>query len=140
MRRRHTGLTFVEVLVASMLLGMAAATAIASWGYLTRVPQSKRFIERGILIAATEIDRRKAFGYDYLVRGTSTSWYDAYGAWLGADATTGAYQAVVTVTPVVPTTPTGTNKDLLELRVQVRDTAGAVTYHDARTLIAWGGM
>ncbi|MFM7323259.1 MAG: prepilin-type N-terminal cleavage/methylation domain-containing protein [Armatimonadota bacterium] len=140
MRRRRGGLTFVEVLVASMLLGMAAATAIAAWGYLSRVPQSKLLIERGILIATSEIDRRKALGYDYLVRGTTTSWYDAYGTWLGDSATTGAYQAVVTVTGVVPTTPTGTNNDLLEMRVQVRNTAGTATYHDARTLMSWGGM
>jgi len=139
MKRRACAMTFVEVLVASLLLGMAAAATLAAWGYLARVPQSKRLIERGVGIAASEIDRRKAIGYDYLVRGTSTVWYDVHGAWLGESATTGAFQVLVTVAPVVPTTPTGSSRDLLELRVRVRDQSGLSTYHDARTLLAWGG-
>jgi len=140
MTRRTRAMTLVEVLVASLLLAMAAGSAVAAWGYLTRVPMSKRLLERALLVASSEIDRRKADGYEYIPRGTSTSWYDAYGAWLGPAATTGTYRAEVTATPVVPLVPTGTNRDLMELRVRVRDAGATVVYHDARTLLCWGGL
>lgn len=140
MRRSVRALTLVEVLVAALLLAMAAAAAVATWNLSSRIPYNKRVVERAVLIGSSEIERLKSLKYSNLVAGTTTVWYDKYGNWLGSGATTGEYQVVDTISVVVPTTATGTTRDLLQVRVQVRNTAGTATYEDARTLMTFGGF
>lgn len=140
LRKNRRAMTYVEVLVAALLLGIAAAAAVATWNLSSRIPQSKRLTERAVFIATSEIERLKSIKYTYLANGTTTLWYDKYGVWLGSGASTGAYRVIDTVSVVVPTTPTGTTRDLLQVRVQVQNTAGTVTYEDARTLLTFGGF
>src|SRR5690349_18705917 len=86
----RAGFSLLEVLAASVILGIAAAAAFAAWGISSRAPANKRVTEMGVYIATQELERLKVVKYNLLVTGSSgTDWYDKNGNWLGSLATTG---------------------------------------------------
>lgn len=133
------GLTYMEVLIALLLVSMAAAAAIATWRISLKAVEDKRVTEMGVYIASSEIERQKAIKYTYLTLSTKTYYYDRWGNWLGVGAASGAYKAVDTISVVAPNPATGSDRDLLELRVVVSTGSGAVQLEDTRTMMTFGG-
>lgn len=142
--RNSRGFTLMELLIAVLVLSIAATGALATWGFSSRVPASKRVTEMGVYIATEELERLKAQHYisleDTLENAPRIHWYDRYGAWLGASATTGDYKAKVWVRPLVNRNNRADTEDLRELEVQVWNTDETQHYETARTLLSYGGV
>ena len=153
-RRQASGMTYVEVLVAVLLVSVAAASAFATWVLSSKAPANKRNIEMGVYIATTEIERMKALKYNGLTDngtiytssgtnipgGTATiRYYDATGTYKSTQPSVG-YQAKIWVTPILDRNGRTDGEDLREIRVQVWNVAGTAMYEDARTLLTLGGL
>lgn len=147
-KRRVRGLTLPEVLVAAIILGIVAAGAAASWSLATKAAANKRAVEIGTAIAVTELERLKALRYEYLtpspMQGGSpvptVRWYDRYGNWLGASATTGDFKSKSVIRVVIDRNGERDREDLLELTVEVWDRDETQLYERARTLLSFGGV
>jgi Tfp pilus assembly protein PilV len=140
---RTRGLALVEVLAATLLLAMAAAAAIATWGLSTRTTYSKRLTEMGTYVATQEVERlkaRRSAGLQNTASGSPLlTYYDRFGAPAGAQAAQG-FTARSWVRTVVDRDETVNTEDVREIYVEIRDNTGAFLLGRARTLITYGGV
>src|SRR5579872_7345104 len=136
-------MTYIEVLVAVLLLSVAIGGVLASWQVAVRAPADKRVTEMGVYCAVSDIERLKAIKYSALVDTGGTSnvvWYDKSGTYLGsAQGATGFYKVKETISTIVPTTSTGTTRDLREIYVEVWNADETIRFEAARTMITFGG-
>jgi hypothetical protein len=139
-RRRRSGATLVEALVATLLLSLAATATVVAWSTMHQAPRNKLMADRALAISMTEIERIHATGFVYTSTGTTIRWYDRNGAWLGPDARTGIYRSE-TVVSVVLSVPTGdSDREMLEARVRVTDVSNSNLYRESRTVLVFGGI
>jgi len=142
------GMSYVEVLMATIVLAIVAAGAVASWSLSSQVAATKRAVEIGNTIAVEEIERLKAIRYPYLavspvVGGQpvpTVRWYDKYGNWLGPSAATGDFKAKVVIRVLIDRDGKANNEDLKEAVVEVWDTNETRRYEIQRTLLTYGGV
>lgn len=141
---RMRGLTFLELLLASVLLAFVCAAALTGWAISVRAPANRRVTEMGVYIATQEMERLKARKYLNLAlnaqNAPNVTWYDQYGTWLGPNANTGVYQVQSWVRQLVDRDGRINSEDLRELEVQVWDAGGINRFETARTLISFGGI
>ena len=146
--RTRRGMTIVEVLVAALVLGIVAAGALASWSLASQAAANKRTIEIGTAIAVHELERLKAMGYPYLPASPVQSgqpvptvrWYDKYGQWLGASATTGDFKVKSYVSILIDRDGEANSEDLKEIVVEVWNGDETRLLERARTLLTFGGV
>ena len=140
--------TYIELLVASLILVIAASGVVASLRLLPAVPRNKRITEMGIYIGSQELERLKAQTYDLLSKNSNgTDWYDKSGAWISSNGSAPP-GALYRANWSVPLTSNGTggvdrdstvnSEDLIELIVTVTDKDQTIPYGTARTLLAFG--
>lgn len=139
-RRRRSGTTLVEALVATLLLSMAAAATVVAWSTMHLAPRNKLMADRALAISMSEIERIHATGFVYTSTGTTIRWYDRNGTWLGPDARTGFFRAE-TVIAVVLSVPTGdSDREMLEARIRIADFSNVTLYRESRTVLIFGGI
>ncbi|HXG24395.1 MAG TPA: type II secretion system protein, partial [Chthonomonadales bacterium] len=84
------GITYVELLVAALLMTVAAGAVISTWNISTQAAAGKRDWEMGVYIAMTEMERLKAQKYMSLLDTPSNApnirYYNRYGAPVGGAA------------------------------------------------------
>ncbi len=144
------GFTFLEVLVAALLLTIVSTAAFASWSLSGRVSMAKRVTEMCAFVGTSEIERLKAETYNALPDSTVYSWYDQQGGYINVAQTStaptnAAYAAKTIISTVAPLPATVTTRDLLQLQVTV-STASNVSNTSAsvkwtcQTLITFDGI
>ena len=140
--RHRRGYSYLELLIATLLISIAAAGAVSTWVISSRAPANKRVTEMGVYLAVREIERLKTLKYMGLTSGLQgTRYYDRYGAPDdGNNPVPQGYRIQSWVTTVVDRNGTSDVEDLQELRVEVRDNSGARLYDEERTLVALGGL
>jgi prepilin-type N-terminal cleavage/methylation domain-containing protein len=144
-RKMCQGMSYIEMLVAVVILSIVAAGGLATWGFSSRVPVSKRLTNMGSLLVICEIERLKAQGYSNLVDGTTVHWYDKYGSFLstGGSAPSGAvYKTSSTVQLSLSRNGSSASdtEDLREIVVTVQNADASKTYETQRTLLTFGGF
>lgn len=144
--RVRRGMTLVELLVAVVILSIVGAGAVATWRYSSKVPANKRVTDMASILAIREIEVVKAKKYLNLATGTTTTYYDRYGAARDSGGTkytsaqSQGYTATTTVGIAPGMTATGTTRDLLEVVAVVTNASGTKTYETQRTLLTFGGF
>lgn len=82
--RRESGFSYLELLIAALVLAIATVGALATWSYSSRAPANKRVTEMGVYVAVQEIERLKARRYmgleDTPAGSPLVTYYDRYGA------------------------------------------------------------
>jgi prepilin-type N-terminal cleavage/methylation domain-containing protein len=154
--RRHTarprtarrGFSYLELLMAVVLLSMAAAGAVATWSFSTRAARSKRITETGVYVGVHAVERvksRKYLGVDDtgaegVVGSTPLEyWYDRYGQPVNAAATEG-YRARVWLISFVDRDTINNSEDLRRVTAVVTNNAGTDEYDRIDTLLSMGGL
>jgi prepilin-type N-terminal cleavage/methylation domain-containing protein len=149
--RARRGMTFLELLVAALIIAIAAAAAFASWGVAGRAAGNKRVTEMGVYLAVREIEHLKTQKYinlaDTAANSPNVSYYDKNGAPVGS-ATTGGYMVKSWVGVSAATNGVdGINRDgvsntedLRGIKVQVSDNSGTKIYDTEQTLLTFGGV
>jgi prepilin-type N-terminal cleavage/methylation domain-containing protein len=142
-RRAWRGLTFLELLVAALIIAIAASAAFASWGVAGRAAGNKRVTEMGVYLAVREIEHLKTQKYinlaDTGANSPNVSYYDKNGASVGS-ATTGGYMVKSWVTVIVNRDSVSNTEDLREIKVQVSNNGGTKIYDTEQTLLTFGGL
>ncbi len=138
--RKQSGFTYVELLMATLVVAIAAVSALATWQISSRAPANKRATEMGVFVATQELERMKAIKVDGLAAGSTTvRYYDRYGAPAAAAATNG-FRTTSYVTAIVDRNGTPSTDDLYEIRVEVHNNDGSKLLEEARTLLTLGGV
>jgi hypothetical protein len=149
-RRGRRGITYIDLLAASVILAIAASGVLAAVSLLARIPRNKRVTEMGVFVGSQELERLKARTYNLLTKSSASTvdWYDKYGGWISTGSTQPAGALYMATWSVPPTSPgiggldrngAPDAEDLIEIVVVVSDTTGANTYETARTLLTFGG-
>ena len=142
--RRESGFSYLELLIAALVLAIATVGALATWSYSSRAPANKRVTEMGVYVATQEIERLKARRYmgleDTPAGSPLVTYYDRYGA-PSASGTPQpqGYKVKAFITPAVDRDATPNTEDLREIRVEVWDNNETTRYEEARVLLAFGG-
>lgn len=152
MRRR--GLSLVELLVAALIIGIAAAGALATWTRMARIPASKRATDLTSQIATHVMEKIKARKYLNLTDTTfsggsyvlvdwnspsGSPYFDKFGDAAGSAQPKG-YRVKYRVYPIWSRDATRNTEDLVEVEVHVMDNSATRTYEVQRTLISFGGI
>src|ERR1017187_2653763 len=77
------GVTFLELLVATLILSVVAAAGVVTWGMTSRVPEITRLTEMGSILAVRQLESLKVLGYDNIVDTKlilPVFYFDKYGA------------------------------------------------------------
>lgn len=138
-RRLRSAVTYVEVLVASLVLSMASITAIVSWSQLHRIPRTQLMTDRAVSIATTELEVARTAGYLNAVNGTTVRWYDAHGTMLPNAATSGTFRAEMTIRSVFKPSVVS-DREILEAKVVVTDKSGSRILRESSALLIFGGI
>ena len=138
-RRSRHAVTYIETLVAVLILSLVAGAALATWTYSERVPANKRLTEMGSFIAVRELEVVKAKKYVYAPTGTTTTYYDKDGNET-AVAADKVYLATTTVGTPTGVTATNTSADIREVVCVVRSADASKLFETERTLIAFGAV
>lgn len=140
--RHEAGFTYLELLMAALILAVATVGALATWSYSSRAPANKRVTEMGVYVATQEIERLKARRYlgieDTDPGSPLVTYYDRYGGPTGGAVMQG-YKVKSFITPAVDRDGASNTEDLREIRVEVWDNNEAKRYEEARILLAFGG-
>jgi prepilin-type N-terminal cleavage/methylation domain-containing protein len=141
--RRLRGMSMIETLAAVLIVGIAAAAAVATWGLALRVVANKRVTEMTNYLGTREIERLKAKKFSFLsVSNTPlVTYYDKTGA-SAAGAVAEGFKVESTVSTAVSRPTTGGAGDVHEIQVQVWSSDGTTRYDDGniRTLLSTGGL
>jgi prepilin-type N-terminal cleavage/methylation domain-containing protein len=142
-RRARRGLTYLELLVAALIIAIAASAAFASWGIAGRAAGNKRVTEMGVYLAVREIEHLKSQKYinlpDNAANSPNVSYYDKNGAPVGS-ATTGGYKVKSWVTIIVNRDAVSNTEDLREIKVEVWDSGETKKFDTEQTLLTFGGV
>jgi hypothetical protein len=127
-----------------MLVAIAGACSVASWGLAPKILANRRATEMSVMLAAQELERLKAFKYDGLtvtpVGTPNTFYYDKLGALLGS-ATGATYKVKSWVIPQDSNGDSVLNTaDLRELTVEVWTPNESRRYERAVTLLTKDGI
>ncbi len=157
----HNGFTYVELLVAAVILSMGTIAVVTLISVLSRTPANKRLTEMGSYVATEAMERLKTQTYNFVALGLANTnvatpmWYDRYGNWLQDDINKPfngipQYRADYVVSHIV--SRTGGTQDLLEIKVVVSDVnqcgtsmstaacmAKTTHYEIMHTLVTFGG-
>jgi type II secretory pathway pseudopilin PulG len=136
-------MSLLEMLAASLIIAIVAATALATWALSSRAVANKRVTEMGIYLATREVERLKDMGYMSLNDTPSgspiISYYDRNGAAAGGAVAMG-YKVKAWVEPIVNRDSVTNTEDLRQIRVEVWDANEIRRYEYVRTLITFGGI
>jgi len=136
---RRRAMSYVEVLMAVLILAIVSAGAVATWNLSSKIPGNKRVTDMASIIAVREIERVKGKKYLNVADGTTITYYGKFGA--ETTVTAERVFAATTVVSVVINRDAITNtEDLRQIVVTVQNAAGTKTYETQRTLIAFGGV
>jgi prepilin-type N-terminal cleavage/methylation domain-containing protein len=138
-RSLRRGFTYVELLVAAILLGIAAAAGIAGWNLSVRAPANKRVTEMAVFIGIQELERMKAKKYLSVHESVIVQYYDKYGAPVGSAVTKG-YKARSWSSALINRDGVTNTEDMRELRVEVWDNTETTRYESIQTLLTFGGL
>ncbi len=78
--RKQRGLSFIELLVAIIILGLALAGLIGLWTFGYNATRRSQDIAAGYNIARREIERQRNIGFEIAPEATITQGYDGAGA------------------------------------------------------------
>ncbi|MFN3648287.1 MAG: hypothetical protein ACK47B_01800 [Armatimonadota bacterium] len=147
-RRRRRGFSYLELLIASLLLVLAATGAMAHWRFSLQATATKRVTEMGVYVGVHALERLKTLKYTGLpetgapLAAGSTPvewWYDRQGQPAGAAQARG-YRARGWISTWIDRDGIANTEDVRLLTVQVTDNAGTVEYERIRTLLTFGGI
>lgn len=144
-RRVRRGFSYLELLVAVLLLVIAAVGAFAHWSISVRAPASKRVTEMGVFVGVQELEKVKARRFLgsalTTVNAPLVSYYDRYGAPVDAAAPRG-YKTKTWITALVDRDATANSEDLREVKIEVWDNNETLSspYETIRTLLSFGGI
>ena len=136
------GFSYLETLVAVLLLAVAATTAVSSWNVAARAPANKRVAEIALGLAASHMEMGKARLTLGLPAGQAALAPDVFYGQSGEPAVTATpsgYRVRSSVRVVSDSDGIPSTDDLCELTVEVWDGSGQVLYETSRTLLAFGG-
>lgn len=143
-RAARRGYSFMELLIACIILSIGAIGAVGIVGVLTRTPATKRLTEMGAFIASQEMERVKTQTYNYLgTESISPDYYDKYGKFIasGAGPTPAGslYKAAFTVTVKVDRDGVANAEDVKEITITVTNVVTNKQLEQMQTLMAFGG-
>jgi type II secretory pathway pseudopilin PulG len=131
-------LTLVELLVATLLLGVALGGLIAIWPFGYNVTRRSQDVAIGYNIARQEVERAKNVGFMLLPEATWTTGYDGLGQPTSDES---PHFTAVTTLQTIPDVNGELNTRclrLLEVRVTERDVNGVV--FETETYLTRGGV
>ena len=131
--RTRSGFSALESLVAGLLLAMAAATAVAAWTQLDRVPAERRKLQRARAVARNTAEALRAIS---TTEATLTFDCDIHGNRVLSGSTPGVFRVDATRS-AAPGTPNASSPDGLdEIHVRVVETSTGACVDDLRVWVA----
>jgi hypothetical protein len=146
--RRRVGFTFMEVMVAIVLVVVAAAGVFACARIMAMTPRNKRTTEMAVYLSVAGLERIKGQKFLSLsdikplppATGANAWYYDKNGAPVSA-ATTGGYTVLYGVL-LEDSNGDGVydTRDMRHIVVEVRDNTLTTLYEHIDSYIAFGGV
>ena len=78
-RRRERGMTFVELMVASLMLGVSLAGIASAWYFSFRVTHTSDEVATAYAAARRSLELARRGGYFFIASGSRTDWYNVSG-------------------------------------------------------------
>lgn len=138
-KKFRRGFTYMEVMIAVILLSIAAGAAMAGWNLAGKATATKRRTEMAVYIGVEELEIMKAKKYLNLDNTVRIQYYDKNGAQVGSAATNG-YKAKAWSAALIDRDGSANTEDLRELYVEVWNNAETIKLDSIRTLLTFGGL
>ena len=136
--RPQRGLTFVELMVALLLLAVALSGLMGLWTFGFSTTRHSQDLGVGYNIARQEIERAKNIGFLLLPEGEWTTTYDGLGH---VTTQSSPHFTAHTSVQTIPDANGQVNSNCLRtLHVQVRARENNEAVFESTTYVSWGGI
>lgn len=135
---RSRGITFIELLVALLLLAVCLIGLVGLWSFGFNITGHSQDVGAAYNIARREVEKARTVGYMLLPEGTQTTAYDGLGnPTTGASPHFTATRTVLTIPDASGQINTGCLREVT-VRVTARDMGG--TAFETTTYFTRGGI
>jgi prepilin-type N-terminal cleavage/methylation domain-containing protein len=135
--RRRSGFTLIEVLIASMIVGVCISAIVSTWAFAFGLSATADRESVGYSLGRRSMEEVKQIGFHDATMGTATLYYDGTGS-TGSRSTTQASTHQYSVTTVISTDNLA--PPLYTVTITVRFLANGSTVYSCSTYLARAGI